>query len=77
MREEPRDSFDVTFRVFARKWVAIKMIDIANLYERYAGDVRRFALYLCGDVAMADEMRSPRTRLCARGWRLAAFASQR
>jgi RNA polymerase sigma-70 factor, ECF subfamily len=32
--------------------------DIENLYECYAGDVRRFALYLCGDVAMADEITS-------------------
>jgi len=34
------------------------MTDIQNLYERYAGDVRRFALYLCGNVAMADEITS-------------------
>jgi RNA polymerase sigma-70 factor (ECF subfamily) len=34
------------------------MKDIENLYERYAGDVRRFALYLCGDVVMADEITS-------------------
>ena len=34
------------------------MTDIENLYERYAGDVRRFALYLCGDVTMADEITS-------------------
>src|SRR5262249_55071012 len=34
------------------------MTEIENLYERYAGDVRRFALYLCGDVAMADEITS-------------------
>jgi len=34
------------------------MTDIANLYERYAGDVRRFALYLCGDAVMADEITS-------------------
>ena len=54
----PWDSFDVTFRVFARKCVAIMMTDIEKLYERYAGDVRRFALYLCGDVAMADEITS-------------------
>src|SRR5215510_662200 len=32
------------------------MTDIENLYERYASDVRRFALYLCGDVVMADEI---------------------
>ncbi len=34
------------------------MTDIQNLYERYAGDVRRFALYLCGNVGMADEITS-------------------
>jgi RNA polymerase sigma-70 factor, ECF subfamily len=34
------------------------MTDIENLYARYAGDVRRFALYLCGDMAMADEITS-------------------
>jgi RNA polymerase sigma-70 factor (ECF subfamily) len=44
--------------MFARKCVATKMTDIENLYECYAGDVRRFALYLCGDVVMADEITS-------------------
>lgn len=34
------------------------MRDIENLYKRYAGDVRRFALYLCGDMVMADEITS-------------------
>jgi RNA polymerase sigma-70 factor (ECF subfamily) len=34
------------------------MTDIEDLYQRYAGDVRRFALYLCGDVVMADEITS-------------------
>jgi len=34
------------------------MTDIETLYERYAGDVRRFALYLCGNVVMADEITS-------------------
>ena len=34
------------------------MTDIEHLYERYAGDVRRFALYLCGDMVMADEITS-------------------
>jgi RNA polymerase sigma-70 factor (ECF subfamily) len=34
------------------------MTDIESLYERYAGDVRRFALYLCGDAAMADDITS-------------------
>ncbi len=34
------------------------MTDIENLYARYAGDVRRFALYLCGDVVMADDITS-------------------
>ena len=34
------------------------MTDIEDLYDRYAGDVRRFALYLCGDAVMADEITS-------------------
>lgn len=34
------------------------MTDIEDLYQRYAGDVRRFALYLCGDMATADEITS-------------------
>ena len=34
------------------------MTDIEKLYERYAGDVRRFALYLCGDMVIADEITS-------------------
>jgi hypothetical protein len=41
------------------------MTDIENLYERYAGDVRRFALYLCGDVVMADEILPRSTRWVA------------
>jgi RNA polymerase sigma-70 factor (ECF subfamily) len=32
------------------------MQDIEDLYERYAGEVRRFALYLSGDQAVADEI---------------------
>ena len=35
-----------------------ELTDIEDLYGRYAGDVRRFALYLCGDVVMADEITS-------------------
>ena len=34
------------------------MTDIEKLYQRYSSDVRRFALYLCGDVVMADEITS-------------------
>lgn len=34
------------------------MTDIEKVYKRYAGDVRRFALYLCGDIVMADEITS-------------------
>ena len=34
------------------------MTDVEDLYKRYAGDVRRFALYLCGDAVMADEITS-------------------
>ena len=51
------------------------MTDIENLYERYAADVRRFALYLSGDVAMADEITSD---TFVRAWLAATeFASQR
>jgi RNA polymerase sigma-70 factor (ECF subfamily) len=34
------------------------MQDIEELYRRYAGDVRRFALYLSGDAGMADDITS-------------------
>jgi RNA polymerase sigma-70 factor (ECF subfamily) len=34
------------------------MTDIKDLYELYAADVRRFALYLSCDAAMADEITS-------------------
>ena len=34
------------------------MTDIESLYKRYAPDVRRFALFLCGDPVMADEIAS-------------------
>jgi RNA polymerase sigma-70 factor (ECF subfamily) len=34
------------------------MTDLESLYEHYASDVRRFVLYLCGDVAMADKITS-------------------
>ncbi len=34
------------------------MPDIEEFYHRYADDVRRFALYLCGDAVMADEIMS-------------------
>ena len=32
------------------------MTDIENLYKHYAPDVRRFALFLSGDPAIADEI---------------------
>ena len=35
-----------------------EMTDIESLYQRYAPDVRRFVLFLSGDVAMADEITS-------------------
>jgi len=35
-----------------------KMTDIESLYQRYAADVRRFALFLSGDPVMADEITS-------------------
>src|SRR5215472_3252362 len=35
-----------------------KVTDIESLYQRYAPDVRRFALFLFGDPVMADEITS-------------------
>jgi RNA polymerase sigma-70 factor (ECF subfamily) len=32
------------------------MIDFGSLYERYAQDVYRFTLYLCGDPALAEDI---------------------
>jgi RNA polymerase sigma-70 factor (ECF subfamily) len=32
------------------------MIDFGSLYERYAQDVYRFALYLCGDPGFAEDI---------------------
>jgi RNA polymerase sigma-70 factor (ECF subfamily) len=32
------------------------IIDFRSLYERYAQDVYRFALYLCGDPALAEDI---------------------
>jgi RNA polymerase sigma-70 factor (ECF subfamily) len=49
------------------------MTDIENLYRRYAGDVRRFALYLCGDAVMADEITSD---TFARAWIAAGHIRQ-
>jgi RNA polymerase sigma-70 factor, ECF subfamily len=34
------------------------MMDLHDLYSRYAADVHRFALYLCGDAALADDLTS-------------------
>ena len=34
------------------------MLDLPDLYSRYAADVRRFALYLTGDGALADDITS-------------------
>jgi RNA polymerase sigma-70 factor (ECF subfamily) len=33
-------------------------MDLQDLYSRYAADVRRFALYLCGNEALADDLTS-------------------
>ena len=33
-------------------------MDLHALYVKYAPDVRRFALYLCGDPALADDLTS-------------------
>ena len=35
-----------------------RMVDLHDLYSRYAADVRRFALYLTGDAALADDITS-------------------
>ena len=34
------------------------MTDFENLYQRYARDVYRFALYLCGNTAEAEDIAS-------------------
>jgi RNA polymerase sigma-70 factor (ECF subfamily) len=33
-------------------------MDLQDLYSRYAADVRRFALYLCGNELLADDLTS-------------------
>jgi RNA polymerase sigma-70 factor (ECF subfamily) len=33
-------------------------MDLQDLYSRHARDVRRFALYLCGNAALADDLTS-------------------
>ena len=33
-------------------------MDLASLYKRYAPDVNRFALYLSGDRALAEDLTS-------------------
>jgi RNA polymerase sigma-70 factor (ECF subfamily) len=39
-----------------RPEVAAPLVDFAALYREHAGDVRRFALYLSGDAALADDL---------------------
>jgi RNA polymerase sigma-70 factor (ECF subfamily) len=34
------------------------MMDFQSLYEKYAPEVRRFALFLCGDRSLADDITS-------------------
>jgi RNA polymerase sigma-70 factor (ECF subfamily) len=34
------------------------IVDFCSLYERYAQDIYRFALYLCSDPSLAEEMTS-------------------
>ena len=41
------------------------MIDVAAVYDRYAKDVYRFALYLCGNQAQAEDIAS---ETFARAW---------
>jgi RNA polymerase sigma-70 factor, ECF subfamily len=38
--------------------MAIRTMDFQSLYERHGREVWRFALYLCGDPAMADDITS-------------------
>jgi len=38
--------------------VTIMTMDFQSLYEKYAPAVRRFALYLCGDCALAGDITS-------------------
>jgi RNA polymerase sigma-70 factor (ECF subfamily) len=38
--------------------VTIEMMDFQSLYEKYAPEVRRFALFLCGDRSLADDITS-------------------
>jgi RNA polymerase sigma-70 factor (ECF subfamily) len=38
--------------------VAERVMDFHSLYEQYSADVHRFALYLCGDSALADDLTS-------------------
>ena len=35
---------------------AMPAVDFGGLYRQYAGDVHRFALYLSGDAALADDL---------------------
>lgn len=48
----------VTFRMFARNPSDNRAMDFQSLYEKYAPAVRRFALFLCGDAMMADDITS-------------------
>ena len=38
--------------------MSTSMIDFHTLYERYAPDVKRFAIYLSGDFALAEDITS-------------------
>ena len=40
----------------ARSGVATPLVDFAGLYREHAQHVRRFALYLSGDAALADDL---------------------
>jgi RNA polymerase sigma-70 factor (ECF subfamily) len=48
--------FPVTFSCFSRIVLREGRMNFPEVYERYARDVHRFALYLCGNQALAEDL---------------------